>query len=290
MDQSKLSEFATRYTAAWCSQNAASVASFFAEDGSLKINEGTPSIGRAAITVAAQEFMTTFPDMVVKMDRLDVNDSHATFHWTLIGTNTGPGGGGKAVRISGYEEWRFGADGLIAESRGHFDEAEYERQLKPDDAAPNVQQAVPFLGVTDITASLAFYVDGLGFTLANHWSPEGRIRWCWLQLGGAALMLQEYWRDGRPAGAPEGTLGQGVSICFMCADALAIYHAVTARGIQAAKPFVGNGAWASTRKSSISHEPTTLVEFRLDEADGGTALTIWDAVINRLKSFVEDEP
>jgi len=130
MDYSKLSEFATRYTAAWCSQNAASVASFFAEGGSLKINEGSPSIGRAAITEAAQGFMATFPDMVVKMDRLDVNGSHATYHWTLIGTNTGPGGTGKPVRISGYEEWRFGADGLIAESRGHFDEAEYQRQLK----------------------------------------------------------------------------------------------------------------------------------------------------------------
>ena len=130
MDYSKLTEFATRYTAAWCSQNAASVAAFFAEGGSLKINEGSPSFGRAAITEAAQGFMTAFPDLVVKMDRLDVSGSHATYHWTLIGTNTGPGGTGKAVRISGYEEWRFGADGLIAESRGHFDEGEYQRQLK----------------------------------------------------------------------------------------------------------------------------------------------------------------
>ena len=244
MDSSELREFATRYTAAWCSQNAARVASFFAEHGSLKINDGSPSIGRAAITGAAQEFMTTFPDMVVKMNGVELNDSGATYHWTLIGTHTGPGGSGNAVRISGYEEWRFGAGGLIAESRGHFDAAEYERQLKPGGgAAPNVQQSVPFLGVTDITASLAFYVDGLGFTMINHWSPEGRIRWCWLQLGGAALMLQEYWRDGRPGGAPEATLGQGVSICFICADALAIYHTVTARGIQADRPFVGNGAW-----------------------------------------------
>ncbi len=110
-------------------------------------------------------------------------------------------------------------------------------------AAPNVQQAVPFFSVTDITASLAFYVDGLGFTMTRKWVPEDRIRWCWLELGNAALMLQEYWRDGRPGGAPEGKLGQGVSVCFMCADALAIYHDVTSRGIQAAKPFVGNGLW-----------------------------------------------
>ena len=37
---------------------------------------------------------------------------------------------GKCLRISGYELWKFDNDGLIAESKGHFDGAEYERQLK----------------------------------------------------------------------------------------------------------------------------------------------------------------
>ena len=94
----------------------------------------------------------------------------------------------------------------------------------------NVKQAVPFFMVTDIEASLRFYIDGLGFAITNAWRPEyakGRIQWCWLQLGSAALMLQEYWKDGRPGGAPDGPLGQGVSVCFMCADAIAIYHDLT---------------------------------------------------------------
>ena len=129
MDSAKLNDFATRYTAAWCSHNASSVASFFAEDGSLTINQGSPSIGRAAITAAAQGFMTAFPDLVVTMDRLGADRDRITYQWTLTGTNTGPGGTGKPVRISGYEEWRIGADGLIAESMGYFDEAEYQRQL-----------------------------------------------------------------------------------------------------------------------------------------------------------------
>jgi steroid delta-isomerase-like uncharacterized protein len=129
MDSTKLNDFATRYTAAWCSRNAASVASFFAKDGSLTINQGSPATGRAAITAAAQEFMTAFPDLVVTMDRLAADAGRITYHSTLTGTNTGPGGTGKPVRISGYEEWRIGADGLIAESKGHFDEAEYQRQL-----------------------------------------------------------------------------------------------------------------------------------------------------------------
>ena len=131
--------------------------------------------------------------------------------------------------------------------------------------APNVKQAVPFFNVTDIEASLRFYVEGLGFVLTNQWVPEGRIRWCWLQLGEAAVMLQEYWRDGQPAGAPEGPLGQGVSICFMCADALAIYLDLTSRGIAAARPFVGNGLWVTSVKDPDGYalyfeSPTDVLE------------------------------
>jgi uncharacterized protein (TIGR02246 family) len=122
-------DFATRYTAAWCSQDAASVAAFFAEGGSLTINAGAPSVGRAAITAAAQGFMTAFPDLVVAMDGIDVDGHLAVYRWTLTGTNTGPGGSGRAVRISGHEEWTLAPDGLIAASLGHFDEADYQRQL-----------------------------------------------------------------------------------------------------------------------------------------------------------------
>jgi uncharacterized protein (TIGR02246 family) len=130
MDAAKLKEFATQYTAAWCSQHAERVASCYAENGSLKINEGKPSIGRTAITAAAQGFMTAFPDMVVTMDTLSLDRDRTVYHWTLTGTNTGPAGTGKAVHISGYEEWTIGADGLIMKSLGHFDEDEYQRQLK----------------------------------------------------------------------------------------------------------------------------------------------------------------
>jgi catechol 2,3-dioxygenase-like lactoylglutathione lyase family enzyme len=112
--------------------------------------------------------------------------------------------------------------------------------------AANVKQAVPFFGVTDIDASLRFYVDGLGFTLTNTWTPEGRIRWCWLALDDVSIMLQEYWRDGKPGGAPAGTLGQGVSVCFMCADAIAIYHSAKTRGLTPRAPYVGNRLWVTS--------------------------------------------
>ena len=122
-------EFAARYTAAWCSQDASRVAACFAEDGSLTINAGPPAVGRAAIAGAAQGFMSAFPDLLVMMDGVDAEGDRTTYRWTLTGTNTGPGGTGRPVRISGREQWRFGADGLIAESAGSFDAAEYQRQL-----------------------------------------------------------------------------------------------------------------------------------------------------------------
>jgi uncharacterized protein (TIGR02246 family) len=130
MNQTKLTDIGNRYAAAWSSQNPVSLASFYTENGSLTVNGSDPSVGRTAITETARGFMTAFPDMVVKMDEVSQNGSHATFRWTWTGTNTGPGGTGKSVRIRGYEEWAMSADGLIAASKGHFDEAEYQRQLK----------------------------------------------------------------------------------------------------------------------------------------------------------------
>jgi len=126
----ELRKFAEQYAKAWCSQNPENIARFFAENGSLSINNGPPAIGQAAIAREAQAFMTTFPDMVVTFDKLESRGDLTAFHWTLSGTNTGPGGTGNKVRISGYELWRIGNNGLIAESQGLFDAAEYERQLR----------------------------------------------------------------------------------------------------------------------------------------------------------------
>ena len=129
-DLSTVEDFARRYTAAWCSQEAASVAAFFAPNGSLKVNDAAPAVGRAAITAEAQGFMTAFPDMRVIMDGLTAAADRFIFHWTLVGTNTGPGGTGNAVRISGSESWRIGDDGLIADSLGRFDAEDYRRQIE----------------------------------------------------------------------------------------------------------------------------------------------------------------
>lgn len=124
-----LKEFAERYTAAWCSQNPEAVAAFFGLSGSLTINGGLPAVGRDAIGNSAKSFMTAFPDLRVMMDRLTRVGDRFEYHWTLTGTNTGPGGTSHAVRISGFESWRLGEDGLIEESLGSFDAEDYRRQI-----------------------------------------------------------------------------------------------------------------------------------------------------------------
>lgn len=133
MTTDELTRFAERYAKAWCSQNPESVAAFFAQRGSISINNGPPAVGRTAIAREAQAFMTTFPDMIVTFDKLEPRGDRTAYHWTLTGTNTGPSGTGNKVRISGYELWKIDNDGLIAESKGNFDAAEYERQLTGTD-------------------------------------------------------------------------------------------------------------------------------------------------------------
>ena len=129
-NEAELREFASRYAAAWCSQHPAAVAEFFELGASLAINGGTPAVGRSAIANQARAFMTAFPDMRVTFDKLILRGERVEFHWTLDGHNTGPGGSGNHVRINGFEEWKIGQDGLIADSKGHFDPQEYQSQIE----------------------------------------------------------------------------------------------------------------------------------------------------------------
>jgi len=123
---------------------------------------------------------------------------------------------------------------------------------------PNVKEIVPFFGVTNMEASLTFYIDGLGFKMKHCWvpdrpedHPDGRIRWCWLTLGNVALMLQEF----RHANVPKDKLGVGMSINFRCADSLALYREFKSRGIEIPKrPFVGNGLWVVSVKDPDGYE------------------------------------
>jgi uncharacterized protein (TIGR02246 family) len=128
VDEAGLRSFGEDYAVAWRSMDPHRVAAHFTPDGSLAVNDGAPAVGREAIAATARGFYTALPDMQVYMDDLVLDGPRVEFHWTFTGTNTGPGGTGNAVRISGFEDWTI-VDGLIARSLGHFDAAEYARQL-----------------------------------------------------------------------------------------------------------------------------------------------------------------
>ena len=102
----------------------------------------------------------------------------------------------------------------------------------------NVQEAIPFIMVTNMERSLTFYVEGLKFELVDQWEPEGKIKWCQIRLGGASVMLQEF-----ETHKPDNKLGEGVSVYFICKDAIAIYLDLTKSGLNPAEPFVGNRMW-----------------------------------------------
>ena len=125
-DLAELTRFAERYADAWCSHDPEKVAAFYARSGSISVNGAAP----VPIAEVARVFIRDFPDMAVTFNKLENTPDGTEFHWTFTGTNTGPSGTGKRVRIKGYELWKIGNEGLISESKGHFNAAEYERQLR----------------------------------------------------------------------------------------------------------------------------------------------------------------
>lgn len=122
--------FAKSYALAWSSKRPEFVALYFAENGTLSVNDGEPAIGRDQIVEVARGFMTAFPDMVVSFDSLVSWPDGDAFYWTMTATNSGPGGNGNKIKLSGYELWQLGEEGLIHESQGHFSAEEYNRQLE----------------------------------------------------------------------------------------------------------------------------------------------------------------
>ncbi|MCM4153947.1 hypothetical protein DHD05_20345 [Arenibacter sp. N53] len=122
--------FAKSYTQVWSGVRPEFVALFFEENGALQLNESKPAEGRAQIAKVAQGFMRDLPDMVVNYDSLVTKPTGTEFHWTLTATNSGHGGTGKKVKISGFELWKMGENGRILYSQGHFPTDEYNRQLE----------------------------------------------------------------------------------------------------------------------------------------------------------------
>src|ERR1700753_3132714 len=110
-------------------------------------------------------------------------------------------------------------------------------------AEQNMRLTVPFFGVTDMEASLRFYVDGLGFKITNQWMPRGKIEWCWLERDRISIMLQQPDNQDNDLYTLPDKKGFGINTCIQWQDALALYHEFKERELEPNEPFVGNGMW-----------------------------------------------
>ena len=126
IDPSRAAALAAAYAAAWCSQSPEAVAEFFAPDGSISVNLGEASVGRAAIAEMAAGFYAEFPGLTVLCDGVRAAGDHVVFLWTLEGRHAVTG---NHVRVPGWEEWTLDADLKVHRSLGWFDAAEYARQI-----------------------------------------------------------------------------------------------------------------------------------------------------------------
>lgn len=125
----KMLNFGKDYTAAWNSKDPAKVASFYALDGTLTVNNGTPAKGRAELSALVNSYMEAFPDLKLIIDSLVADGNTYRYHWRFIGTNTGPGGTGNKVDFVGFEQWTLNTEGLVQKSIGSYDADDYNRQL-----------------------------------------------------------------------------------------------------------------------------------------------------------------
>jgi len=125
----RMQAFAQGYTNAWNSHIGENMAAYYAEDGRLTVNDGTPSVGREQLASTAKSYMDAFPDLKLTMDSLVMEGETFKYYWTFEGTNTGPGGTGNPVLFSGYEQWTMNDEGLIQVSIGSYDADDYQKQL-----------------------------------------------------------------------------------------------------------------------------------------------------------------
>jgi uncharacterized glyoxalase superfamily protein PhnB len=96
-----------------------------------------------------------------------------------------------------------------------------------------IHELVPLLFVEDILRSAAFYQGRLGFEMTQTWEPDGKLAWCRLARGRAAVMLQQALPD--EDGPAEGR-GRGVGFFFICDDASAMHADLASRGLAVAPP------------------------------------------------------
>ncbi len=128
LSEMQAATLAAAYTAAWNTGRPEAVAGFFAETGGIVINRGPLWQGRAGVAAMAAGFYADVPDLTLQCDGVKLAGSHMLYLWTFTGTHAGTG---RALRITGCEEWELGEDLKVTASRGWFDPEEWARQTTP---------------------------------------------------------------------------------------------------------------------------------------------------------------
>jgi uncharacterized protein (TIGR02246 family) len=129
IDPEAMQQVADGYTAAWNSGSPDAVAEFFAPDGGIVINRGTPWEGRSGVAEMAAGFYADIPDLTLVCDGLHVAGDHVLYQWTFTGTHAATQ---QPMCVSGWEEWDMTPDLKVAASRGWFDADDYARQAAGD--------------------------------------------------------------------------------------------------------------------------------------------------------------
>ena len=123
----EITKMAADYAAAWNSKSADAVASFYAEEGEIIINDGEPWTGRARVRDMAAGFYADVPDLALTCDDVRSAASHVIFVWTFTGHDATTG---NPLTVQGWEEWEIGDGPKVAASRGWFDAEDYARQVE----------------------------------------------------------------------------------------------------------------------------------------------------------------
>lgn len=126
IDMEQASKLAEGYTAAWNTGSPEAVAGFYAADGRIVINRGTPWIGRAGVAEMAAGFFTDVPDLSLACDGVRVAGDHVIYIWTFTGTHARTK---RPLCVAGWEEWDVDESRQVKSSLGWFDADDYERQV-----------------------------------------------------------------------------------------------------------------------------------------------------------------
>ncbi len=127
----RLSPAAATFVDVWNNRNYDELYQVLTEDFRRRAPDQNAD-GRADMKEFMRQVHTTYPDFRIVVDNSSHQGDVAFLHWTVTGTNTGPGAfppTGERITTSGITMLRFADDGRISEEIAHYDTATVSSQL-----------------------------------------------------------------------------------------------------------------------------------------------------------------